>query len=154
MEKNNLKKDLQKDIKSLKSAEHEELYRVFSDALEAFFKSLVTFGLNNPYTKECFKVVKELKEVLKEEKRLLIMLENNIDHIRLEDLDTMIGEIDEVGEDTYLDYSDILDNIYIACQAKDKERIVRSNKPINSVLTNPEYKEKVIDLVKKGSFKK
>lgn len=154
MEKNNLKKDLQKDIKSLKSAGHEELYRVFSDALEAFFKSLVTFGLNNPYTKECFKVVKELKEVLKEEKRLLIMLENNIDHIRLEDLDTMIGEIDEVGEDTYLDYSDILDNIYIACQAKDKERIVRSNKPINSVLTNPEYKEKVIDLVKKGSFKK
>lgn len=154
MEKNNLKKDLQKDIKSLKSAEHEELYRVFSDALEAFFKSLVTFGLNNPYTKECFKVVKELKEVLKEEKRLLVMLENNIDHIRLEDLDTMIGEIDEVGEDTYLDYSDILDNIYIACQEKDKERIVRSNKPINSVLTNPEYKEKVIDLVKKGSFKK
>lgn len=154
MEKNNLKKDLQKDIKSLKSAGHEELYRVFSDALEAFFKSLVTFGLNNPYTKECFKVVKELKEVLKEEKRLLVMLENNIDHIRLEDLDTMIGEIDEVGEDTYLDYSDILDNIYIACQAKDKERIVRSNKPINSVLTNPEYKEKVIDLVKKGSFKK
>lgn len=154
MEKNNLKKDLQKDIKSLKSAGHEELYRVFSDALEAFFKSLVTFGLNNPYTKECFKVVKELKEVLKEEKRLLVMLENNIDHIRLEDLDTMIGEIDEVGEDTYLDYSDILDNIYIACQAKDKERIVRSNKPINSVLTNDEYKEKVIDLVKKGSFKK
>lgn len=154
MEKNNLKKDLQKDIKSLKSAGHEELYRVFSDALEAFFKSLVTFGLNNPYTKECFKVVKELKEVLKEEKRLLVMLENNIDHIRLEDLDTMIGEIDEVGEDTYLDYSDILDNIYIACQEKDKERIVRSNKPINSVLTNPEYKEKVIDLVKKGSFKK
>lgn len=154
MEKNNLKKDLQKDIKFLKKAEHEELYRVFSDALDAFFKSLVTFGLNNPYTKECFKVVKEMKDVLKEEKRLLIMLENNIDHIRLEDLDTMIGEIDEVGEDTYLDYSDILDNIYIACQAKDKERIVRINKPINSVLTNDEYKEKVIDLVKKGSFKK
>ena len=154
MKNNNLKKDLQKDIKFIKSAEHEELYRVFSDALDAFFKSLVTFGLNNPYTKECFKVVKEMKEVLKEEKRLLVMLENNIDHIRLDDLDEMIGEIDEVGEDAYLDYSDILDNIYIACQEKDKERIVRSNKPINSVLTNNEYEEKVIDLVKRGSFKK
>ena len=154
MENINLKKDIKKDIKFLKSAEKEELYRVFTDALDAFFKSLTTFGLNNPYTKECFNVVKEMKNILKEEKRILVMLENNIDHINLDDLGDMISEIDKVGEDTYLDYSDILDNIYIACQDKDKERTVRGNKPINSISTNTEYKEKIYSLIQKGSFKK
>ena len=66
----------------------------------------------------------------------------------------MIGILDELGEDTYLDYCDILDNIYTACEAKDKERIVRGNKPINSLITNNEYEEKVYTLVQKGSMSK
>lgn len=148
------KKDIKSDIKFLKSADHEVMYRVFCDALDAYLKSLTTFGFNNPYTKECFKVIKEMRQVIKEERRLLTLLLNHIDNIKLEDLDKMIGILDELGEDTYLDYCDILDNIYTACEAKDKERIVRGNKPINSLITNNEYEEKVYTLVQKGSMSK
>ena len=148
------KKDIKSDIKFLKSADHEVMYRVFCDALDAYLKSLTTFGFNNPYTKECFKVIKEMRQVIKEERRLLTLLLNHIDNIKLEDLDKMIGILDELGEDTYLDYCDILDNIYTACEAKDKERIVRGNKPINSLITNNEYEEKVYTLLQKGSMSK
>ena len=154
MEKNNQKKEIQKDIKFMRSTSHEELYRVFMDALSTYFKCLTTFGFNNPYTKECFTVVKDMRKVLKEEKRLLILLNNHIDNIRLDDLDEMVGTLDTLSEDTYLDYSEILDNIYFACDAKDKERIVRGNKPINSLITNDEYQEKVYTLVQKGTLSK
>ena len=148
------KSEIKKDIKFLKSSGREELYRVFMDALFAYFKCLTTFGFNNPYTKECFNVVKEIKKVIKEEKRLLAMLDNNIDHINLDDLEFMVSEIDEIGEKAYLDYSDILDNIYASCDSKDKNRIVRGNKPINSIITNPKYKEKVYSLIQKGTMSK
>ena len=148
------KSEIKKDIKFLKSSGREELYRVFMDALFAYFKCLTTFGFNNPYTKECFNVVKEIKKVIKEEKRLLAMLDNNIDHINLDDLEFMVSEIDEIGENAYLDYSDILDNIYASCDSKDKNRIVRGNKPINSIVTNPKYKEKVYSLIQKGTMSK
>ena len=153
MEKNIEKKSLKKDIKYLKASSFEIKYRIYTEALELFLRCIVTFGFNNPYTKECFNVIKEMRQVLKEEKRLLTMLDNNIDHIRLDDLDEMIDTID-LGYDTYIGYSDILDNIYFACQEKNKERIVRNNKPIDSVVTNDEYKENVYTLIKKGTLKK
>ena len=150
----NKKNDIIKQIKFMKSASHEEMYRVFMDSLSMFFKCLTTFGLNNPYTKECFQVVKEMKQVLKEEKRLLTILSNHIDYINLDDLDEMIGTLDELADNTYCDYSDILDNIDISCEIKDKERFVRPYKPINSLISNDEYKEKVYDLVQKGTISK
>lgn len=154
MEKENQKKEIKSYIKYMKSASFEELYRVFSDALFTYFKCLTTFGINNPYTKECFNVVKEMKQVIKKEKHLLTVLNNHIDTTNLDDLDDMIDELDELNIDTYLDYSDILDNIYVSCEAKDDSRIVRGNKPINSLITNNEYEEKVYTLVQKGSIKK
>jgi hypothetical protein len=124
------------------------------DALSTYFKCLTTFGFNNPYTKECFNVVKEMRMVIKEEKRMLKLLYNNVDYINLDDLSDTVAMIDELGEDAYTDYSDILDNIYSSCEARDKNRIVRSNKPIDSLVTNGEYKEKIYDLVQKGSTRK
>lgn len=150
----NHKKEIKKDIKFLKSAGREELYRVFMDSLFVYNECLKTFGFNNPYTKECFKVVKDMRRVLKEEKKLLTILNDHIDFINLDDLDIMIDELDELNENTYLDYSDVLDRIEVACTIRDKERIVRSNKPINSLISNDEYKEKVYNLVQKGSIKK
>lgn len=154
MNKIEQKKDIKKDIKYLKATGYEELYRVLIDALSVYFECLKTFGLKNPYTKECFKVVVEIKQVLKEERRLLTLLNNHIDWINLDDLEYTIGELDELNENTYFDYSNILDNIQFACETQDKERIVRNNKPINSLISNNEYKEKIYNLIQKGSIKK
>ena len=148
------KKEVISHIKFMRSAQHEEMYRVFMDALSTYLKCLTTFGINNPYTKECFNVVKEMRQSLKEEKKLLRVLNDHSDWINIDDLNEIISMLDEVAEDTYYDDSDILENIYTSCEAKDKERIVRPNKPINSLLTNKEYKNKVYDLVQKGTMSK
>lgn len=153
MKEENRKKTFKSDIKFLKSVGHKELSIVYTNALDAYLKSLITFGFNNPYTKECFKVVKEMKQVINEEKRILNLLKDHIDWINPDDLAKMIDIIDELDENAYLDYSDILDNIYSACVAKDKERIVRK-KRIDSFISNDRYKEKVYTLIQKGTLSK
>ena len=148
----NEKKEAKNYMKFMKSTSREYRYRIFMDALSAYYKSIVAFGFKNPYTIECYKVVKEMHLIMKEEKRLLTMLNNHFDWINPKDFQDMLEILQNLSIDEYSDYSDVLDGIEDACDAKNKERIVRSNKPIDSLITNWEYKNKVYNLIQRGTM--
>ena len=146
------KKEAKSYMKFMRSTSHEYMYRVFMESLSSYFKSLTTFGFKNPYTKECYKVVKEMYLIMKEEKRLLTMLDNNFDWINPKAFAKMLEILQELSVEEYMIYSDDLDEVEKACEDKNDKRLVRPYKEIDSLITNDEYKNKVYDLIQKGTM--
>lgn len=143
-----IKNEIIKQINFMTKASPEELYRIFLYSFTTYLKSSLKFGPNSNQAIESLKIINDFKKILKEEKKLLKIIKNNINNIDLDETIDIIDEFDELNDKTYLSYVEILDNININCEMNEKNRIFKSNKEINSLLTNKKYKEKVLKLIK------
>lgn len=143
------KNELIEEINYMKDGQYEELYRITTSSLLTCLKSIICFGINSEQSNECIKTLKDMRRILKEEKKLLNIILNNIDNIDLDKASNIVDILDELNDNTYTSYDDILNNINYCCELKDKERIFKSNNKIDSLITNNSYKEKVLTLTKK-----
>lgn len=145
------KKVILDEIKYMKSGSREELSMFFTESILTYLRTILAFGLKYKNAGECFNVYSDMKKILKKEKELFKIIAENIDKIELNEAQKIIDMLDELNDDTYLAYDNILYQIYLACNDKDENRIIKSNKPINSLLNNNKYENEVLKLVKKNA---
>jgi len=142
------KQDILEEIEFMKKGEKEELYRIGMYSITTFLKSSILFGINSNQAKESINVITNMIKILKEERTLLNIINKNIDNINIDDASIIIDMLDKVNDNTYLSYEELLNNINVCCDIKDKDRLFKSNKEIDSLINNNNYKEKVLKLIK------
>ena len=145
---NEIKNELLDQINFMLESSPEELYRIFLYSFSTFLKSIIKFGLNSNQAKDSIKVLTDFTKILKEENNLLKIIKKNINKIDLENCIDIIESLDLLNDNTYLSLIEILDNINISYEMNDKNRIYKSNKEIDTLITNSSYKEKVLKLIK------
>lgn len=136
-------------INFMLNSSFEEYYRIFIYSFSTYLKSIIKFGITSNQSKESLKTISDFKKILIEERKLLKYLKDNIQLIDLDDAIDVVILLDELNDNTYLEYESLLDNINIAYEINDKNRIIKSNKNIDSLITNNIYKEKVLKIKKK-----
>lgn len=142
------KEEILEQIKFMKKTSPEELYRIVLSSIELFIKSVFIFGINSNEAKESINVIKEMRRIIKEERILLNGIEKKIDSIDLDQTVDVIDELDSLNDKTFLLYDDILNEIDISCDTRQKGRTLKSRQGIDSLITNPTYKERVIKLIR------
>lgn len=145
---NEIKNELLDQINFMLESSLEELYRIFLYSFSTYLKSITKFGLNSNQAKDSIKVLTDFTKILKEENNLLKIIKKNINKIDLENCIDIIESLDLLNDNTYLSLIEILDNINISYEMNDKNRIYKSNKEIDTLITNSSYKEKVLKLIK------
>ena len=145
---NEIKNELLDQINFMLESSPEELYRIFLYSFSTYLKSIIKFGLNSNQAKDSIKVLTDFTRILKEENNLLKRIKKNINKIDLDNCIDIIESLDLLNDNTYLSLIEILDNINISYEMNDKNRIYKSNKEIDSLITNSSYKEKVLKLIK------
>ena len=145
---NEIKNELLDQINFMLESSPEELYRIFLYSFSTYLKSIIKFGLNSNQAKDSIKVLTDFTKILKEENNLLKIIKKNINKIDLDNCIDIIESLDLLNDNTYLSLIEILDNINISYEMNDKNRIYKSNKEIDTLITNSSYKEKVLKLIK------
>lgn len=150
MDNINEKEELIGQLKFMISTSPEELYRMLNNGIPVFIKSAIIFGIDSDITKECLNVLKDMIKIILKERKMLLEINKNRDTIEIESLSDVIGLLDELNEKTYNEYDNILTDIEIACDLRDKRRFIKRKEPIDSIISNKEYEE----YVKKIAIKK
>lgn len=143
------KEELLESIRFVKDSEKEEFMRIVLETIPVFLRSSVIFGINSTQSKTCLSIIKKMYKILKEERRLLNLIESNIDSVDIYDAEDAFDLLDSLNDDTYNSFIFTLSNIDYACDTRDDRRslIVRSD--IDSLINNDEYKKKVLELIGK-----
>ena len=152
MEDYSLKEDILEQIQFMKTNSFEELYRIVLSAISLYVRSVVLFGFNSRQAKENISIVNEMRKILKEEKVLLSLIEENIDNVDLDDACDVVDTLDALNDRTYLAYDSIFSEIETSCEIRNKDRVLRPRTPIDSLITNDEYKTKVQKLIKRKTI--
>ena len=148
------KKEITEQIKFMINAAPEELFRIISNSIELYIKSAIAFGIDSNITKENLNIIKDMTKIILKERKLLKKLESNISNENIDDIWEILDILEELNERTYNSYDDILKEIEIACDIKDKKRIIKQGKPIDSLITNEEYTKLIENITLKGLEKK
>lgn len=143
------KEEILQQIKFMKSTAPEEFISIFLDAIELYIKSIITFGFNSIEAKESIRVIIDMKKILKEEKYLLNMLFESIDSIDLDEACDILESLDYLNDKTYTSYDNILSEIEISCEIKTSRMPLKPITVTDTLITNSEYKEKVLNLIHK-----
>ena len=153
MNSNEQKKEIIEQIDFMKNTSLEELLQVFKSSIFLYFKSIITFGINSKQAKESIEILKEMYKILLKERKLLNIIARNIDSIDLDDTSFVVDMLDELNDDTYLAYDGIFEDIETSCTMQKKDRILRPRNRIDSLITNKEYEESVMELIKKRNYR-
>ena len=144
------KEEILKQIKFMKKTAPEEFISIFLDAIKLYFKSIITFGSNSIEAKECIKVIMDMKRILKEERYLLNIILRNIDSIDLDETCDILESLDYLNDKTYTSYDNLLSEIEIGCDIKTSRMPLKPITINDTLITNDEYKEKVLSLIYKN----
>ncbi len=144
----NQKEEILEQINFMIKTSPEEFWNISSDAILLFIKSLIIFGIKSNQVKESLNTIKEMWKVLKEEKRILNELTNNIEYINLDDTSNFIDTLDDLNTNTYNYYDSILEEIEITCDTKNKDRILRPRKNFSTLITNNTYSNQIKKIIK------
>lgn len=142
------KKELIDYIEFMINTEKEELLRIALESIETYIKSTLTFGFTT-INHECLTIIKDMFNIISKERKLLKHILKNINRIDINYTWDTITTLDELNERTYDSYEKILDNIEVACETRNKNRIIKPNKKIDSLITNEEYEKLVLKLTEK-----
>ncbi len=135
-----------KDILYVKGTEPAKVRKIVFRGMASYFKAIKTFGPKNPVAKEALKSIKEMLKIHRIEDKLLTFILNNVETFDINATEEAVLRLEKLNDQTYIDYSSILDEIDIACEEKDKNRQLRPEEGVNSLLTNNRYKTMVLGL--------
>ena len=143
------KEELIEQLKFMIETLPEELYRIVIDAIQLFLESTIKFGKSSNQAQECLNVIREMSNILKEERHLLKLILDNINNVDIDEAWDTVDTLDKLNEKTYLSYDDILLQVEVSIQIDNPQRALRPNKGIDSLITNDEYKQQVLSLIQK-----
>lgn len=139
-------KDLLEDIKEMKSGSAEQLYLVTTYSLSNYIKSLIAFGSKSKITKDNLNIIKEMFNILKEERKLLNYILRNIYVIDPFSALLVIGLLDETNDKTVNYYYQVMGDIEEACEMKQEFRGIRRKQDFPTLIQDTSYAKEVIAL--------
>ncbi len=114
--------------------------------IATYFKALKTFGPANPVCKEALKAIREMLKIHKIEDKLLYFILCNLEDFDISATEDAVMKLENLNDATFDSYYGILGEIDTACEEKDKNRQLRPEEGVNSLLTNNRYKTMVLGL--------
>ncbi len=145
------KEEIIEQIKFMKETAPEEFFIILKDSLILYLKSVFTFGIKSKEATEAIKVIIEMKKILQEEHKLLNLILSNIDDIDLDETSNIINILDTLSDKTFISYDEVLSEINTSCEMNLNDRTLRSRNGIDSLITNDNYKKRVLELIKKDA---
>ena len=140
------KEKVVKDILYTRETEPAKVRRITLSGMASYFKAVKTFGPGSPVAKEALKTIKEMLKISKIENKLLLFILHNIDEFDISATEDAVLRLERLNDSTYDSYYGVLSEINAACANKDKNRQLRPEKGIDSLLTNNRYKTMVLGL--------
>lgn len=138
--------DLLSDIKDMKNGSLEQMYLITLYSLSNYIKSLIAFGRKSQITKDNLRIIKEMFEILKTERKLLNYILRNADEIDSYSALLVIGLLDETNDKTVEYYYQVMDDIEEACEMNDERRGLRRKKNFPTLTQDIGYAEEVVAL--------
>lgn len=142
------KEELLEDIRFARENDPMQLIMISRDALILYLRSVIIFGRKSKEAKACLTVIKDMFKIIGEERKLLKLIEENLDSIDIYDAEDIVDSIDILNDETYTQYDSILADVDYAC-SRTGCRFLKSPSKIHSLLTDQTYKEDVYRLIKK-----
>ncbi len=105
-----------------------------------------TFGLGSKLAREALLSVKEVHKMSKTELKLFHFMLENLDSINIDSAERVELELEKINDSSFEAYFNVLNEIKLACEAKEEKKEVKPKDGINSVLTNGNYSRMVIGL--------
>ncbi len=137
---------IEKDILYTRKTEPAKVRKLVYRGMASYFKALKTFGPANPVCKEALKAIREMLKIHKIEDKLLYFILCNLEDFDISAIEDAVMKLENLNDATFDSYYGILGEIDTACEEKDKNRQLRPEEGVNSLLTNNRYKTMVLGL--------
>ena len=124
----NEKKILKKEIKDLHILNIEQVILISKYILDAYIKSIITFGINSVVTKENIRLLNKYIRIYTREKNIYNYLLKYSTSIDLDECFNLIDLLDNLNAKTIDFFYSAIDDIIDACTLKEEIRMVHKKR--------------------------
>lgn len=135
----NEKKILKKEIKDLHILNIEQVFLISKYILDAYIKSIITFGVNSVVTKENISLLYKYIRIYRREKNIYNYLLKHSIQIDLDECFNLIDLLDNLNSKTIDYFYSSIDDIIDACTLKEEIRIVHKKRFFSTLDETNEY---------------
>ena len=137
---NSLEKKMIKEyINDIKGLNIEEKLLMFKYYLEAYIKSIITFGISHKVTVDTKMMWNNYLIIMDEEQKIFRFME-------YDETAKYISLLDDTNSLTVKYYYNVFDDILDACDTSDSFRAEHSKKEFNTLIDTDEYRQEVVGL--------
>lgn len=146
---------LTRDIEGMRDSQFEQMFLITFYGLSSYFKSLFTFGSKSSIARDSIRVIKEMFDIVKTERRMLDFILKNMDSFDIESTSLVVAEMDQLNDKTVEYYYKVLDDIDEACECEVERFGIRPRKTFDTLTQTDSYTNQVIALAEnKDSIKR
>ena len=135
----NEKKILKKEIKELNQLNIEQVFLISKYILDAYFKSIITFGINSVVVKENISLLHKYIRIYIREKNIYNYLLKNSSLIDLDECFNLIDLLDNLNAKTIDFFYSAIDDIIDVCTLKEEIRMVHKKRFFSTLDETDEY---------------
>ena len=132
-------KNIKDEIKEIRQENIEQKKSISKYIKMDLIKSFITFGYNHKITKECYKLYKQIIEIIDYENYLYSIINNNREYINYPEFCDLIDNLDELNEETVTYFYQMLDDIEDACDTKQEYRAAHLKRDFKFINETDEY---------------
>lgn len=125
---------------------NEELMYMLKYFIEAFIKSIITFGLRHKVTIDSINLINEFRWIVKEEKHLHDYMLKEAKTIDREECIKLLNILDELNEKTIRYYHKAFNDILHACETNCVYRATHIKKDFKTLIETEEYRNTLAGL--------
>ena len=140
------KEELVKDIIYMRDTAPGQVAKITKNGLVTYLRAAKVDGPISPLAREALRIIRETYKNSNLEDKLLLFILENIDTIDVTAAEDVTLTLEKLSDKTYAAYSEMLDDINSACFLSKKERQLRPERTVDSLLTNDRYKTMVYGL--------
>ncbi len=134
------------NIKDMKNGSYEQMVLITLYSLSSYFKSLITFGQGSNVTRDNLNIIKEMFNILKKERQLLIFILKHIEEFEVEAVCNVVYILDDLNDKTVEYYYNVIEDIEDAVFMKEERRGIRPRKNFPTLIQSDSYTKEVIAL--------
>ena len=143
---NSDKKFIKELFNDMKKLNIEEKFLMFKYYIEAYTKSVFTFGINHEVTLDAKEIWNSYLLILKEESILFNFIKTNLNKMELNTAINYINYLDDINTKTITYFYEALDDILDACESKDEFRAKHKKKDFETLIETDKYREEIVGL--------
>ncbi len=138
--------DLINDILHMRNSAPGQIAMITKNGLDSYLRAVKVDGPLSPLAREALRIIREVYKNSNLEDKLLLFILENIDVVDITAAEDVTRTLEKLNDKTYAAYDEMLDDIKAACLLSKKDRQLRPERTVESLLTNDIYKTMVYGL--------